>query len=80
SLLHDFAADTDSFNSVILVEGGKVYYRSTAALRIAKELSLPYNLLYFFMIVPPFIRNVVYDYIAKNRYQWFGKKEACWVP
>jgi len=80
SLLHDFAADTDSFNSVILVEGGKVYYRSTAALRIAKQLSLPYNLLYVFIIVPPFIRNIVYDYIAKNRYQCFGKKEACWVP
>lgn len=74
SILQDFAAASTSFNSVILVEEGKVYYRSTAALRIAKQLSFPYNLLYAFIIVPPFIRNLVYDYIAKNRYQWFGKK------
>ncbi|MBR2649819.1 MAG: DUF393 domain-containing protein [Sediminibacterium sp.] len=80
SILQDFAAASTSFNSVILVEEGKVYYRSTAALRIAKQLSFPYNLLYAFIIVPPFIRNLVYDYIAKNRYQWFGKKEECWVP
>ncbi len=80
SILQDFAAASTSFNSVILVEEGKVYYRSTAALRIAKQLSFPYNLLYAFIIVPPFIRNAVYDYIAKNRYQWFGKKEECWVP
>jgi len=69
SILHDFAAVSTSFNSVILVEEGNVYYRSTAALRIAKRLSFPYNLLYAFIIVPPFIRNAVYDYIAKNRYQ-----------
>lgn len=80
SILHDLAADTNSFNSVILVEEGKVHYRSTAALRIAKQLSFPYNLLYAFIIIPPFIRNAVYDYIAKNRYKWFGKQEECWVP
>lgn len=80
TILHDFAAASTSFNSVILVEEGIVYYRSSAALRIAKRLSFPYNLLYAFIIIPPFIRNAVYDYIAKNRYQWFGKKEECWVP
>jgi predicted DCC family thiol-disulfide oxidoreductase YuxK len=64
----------------ILLENGKVYTKSTAALRIFKKLNGLWSLLYAFIIVPPFIRNAVYNLIAKNRYQWFGKKEECWVP
>ena len=67
-------------NTILLIQGGRVYDRSGAALRIARYLSLPYPLLYGFIIVPPFIRNAVYIYIARNRYKWFGKKDACMVP
>lgn len=66
--------------SFILLEGGRVYQRSTAALRVAKKLSGLWPLLYGFIIIPRFIRDALYNYIAKNRYKWFGKQESCWIP
>jgi predicted DCC family thiol-disulfide oxidoreductase YuxK len=72
--------NTQDFDSVVLIEGDKIYTRSTAALRISKKLSGAWPLLYGFIIVPPFIRNAVYDLIAKNRYRWFGKSENCRLP
>lgn len=79
-LLKQFQLDTKEFNSFIVVEKGKIYNKSTAALRVAKKLAGLWPLLYFFIVVPAFIRNYVYDFIAANRYKWFGKKDACWVP
>lgn len=67
-------------NSVLLVENGKIYSQSTAVLKIFKKLSGAWPLLYAFVIVPPFLRNGVYRFIANNRYKWFGKQENCWVP
>ena len=78
--LQNFEVDLAQMNSFILLENGKLYQQSTAALRVAKKLNGLWPLLYAFIIVPPFIRNAVYNYIAKNRYKWFGKKESCWVP
>lgn len=69
--------DTDS---IILIVNDKSFTKSTAALHIAKHLSGLYPLLFVFIIVPKFIRNWVYDYIAKNRYKWYGKKESCMIP
>jgi predicted DCC family thiol-disulfide oxidoreductase YuxK len=69
-----------AFNSFILFQQNKVYSKSTAALMVAKQLSGVWPLLYCLIIVPPFIRNAVYNYVAANRYKWFGKKEECWVP
>jgi predicted DCC family thiol-disulfide oxidoreductase YuxK len=69
--------DETSFNTFILHENGKLYFKSTAALRVVKKLNGPVKLLYFFIIVPPFIRNFIYDIIAKNRYKWFGKSDVC---
>ena len=70
----------NTFNSFILLDNNKIYTRSTAALLVAKKLSGFIKLLYGFIIVPKFIRDFVYDVIARSRYKWFGKKEACWVP
>jgi predicted DCC family thiol-disulfide oxidoreductase YuxK len=78
--LSPYGIDTDQKNSFILLENGKIYQQSTAALRVAKRLGAAWPLLYAFIILPPFIRNAVYGYIAKNRYKWFGKQESCWVP
>ncbi|KLU53321.1 MULTISPECIES: thiol-disulfide oxidoreductase DCC family protein [unclassified Paenibacillus] len=71
---------TDSMDTFVLIENGKYYTRSTAALRLAKGLKFPYPLLYVFIIVPKFIRNAVYNMVARNRYRWFGKDEACMLP
>lgn len=71
------SSDLDSF---ILIQDGNAFTKSTAALMVAKQLKGPVKILYGFIIVPPFIRNSVYNIIAKNRYKWFGKKEACMIP
>ena len=79
-LLKQFSIDPLSTDSIVLIENNKAYIRSTAALRITKHLNKFYPALYLFIGIPPFIRNFVYDYIARNRYKWFGKKEACMIP
>ena len=68
---------TDSF---ILVENHKVFTRSTAAIKVTGKLKGIIKLLYGFIIVPPFIRDRLYDVIARNRYKWFGKKDTCMIP
>lgn len=66
--------------SIVLLENGKIYHRSTAALRICRQLRWPAKALYAGMIFPRFIRDAVYRWIAHNRYRWFGKDETCWLP
>ena len=67
-------------DSVILIDNGKAYTHSDAAIRIAKYLQWPAKVFYGFIIVPKFIRNPFYKWIARNRYKWFGKKDECMVP
>lgn len=71
---------TDEYSSIVLMDGDRVYERSTAALRVARRLKGAWPLLYAFIVIPPFIRNFVYDFIAKNRYRWFGQEDACRLP
>ncbi len=78
--LKKFNLPEDSFNSFMLVENDKLYTRSSGALRMLKHIGNGWQLFYAFIIVPKFIRDGVYNFIAKNRYKWFGKKEACWIP
>ena len=66
--------------SFILQENEKVYTRSTAALRVLKLLGGKWKLFYSFIVIPKFVRDGVYRFIAQNRYRWFGKKEECWIP
>lgn len=82
SITDQFKIDTNKIDSILLYNpvNEKVYSKSTAALHVAKQLNLPTSLMTVFFIVPPFIRNWVYDYVAKNRYKWYGKKEACMIP
>lgn len=67
-------------DSVLLIEQGRVYTYSDAAIRIAKYLRWPAKALYGLTIIPKFIRQPFYKWIAKNRYKWFGKKEECMIP
>lgn len=70
-------ADFDSF---VLIENDKAYTQSTAALKVARQLNGPIKLLYGFIIIPSFLRNAVYTFVAANRYKWFGKKDSCMLP
>ncbi|HRH51587.1 MAG TPA: thiol-disulfide oxidoreductase DCC family protein [Panacibacter sp.] len=79
-VLKQFGLPADELNSFILLEEGKIYTKSSGALRVTKKLNKLWPVLYGFIIVPPFIRNAVYSWVAHNRYKWFGKKEACWLP
>lgn len=79
-IMNEFHLPTDELGSFILWEDGKIYTKSSGALRVSKKLNGAWPLLYSFIIVPTFIRDGIYNWIAKNRYKWFGKKEACWVP
>lgn len=78
--LRQYNLPAQDFNSFVLIEDGKVYTRSTAALKVAKKLSGMVKLLYGFIIVPAFIRDGVYNLISRNRYKWFGKKDSCMIP
>lgn len=69
-----------AIDSLVLVEKNKVYIKSSAALRVSKYLKGFYPFCLCLLTIPPFIRNWIYDYVAKNRYKWFGKKESCLVP
>ncbi len=71
----------DELSSVLLVDGGRVYRKSEAALRIAKRLDGAWPLFYYlFFWVPRSIADLVYDFVGNRRYRWFGKKDACWMP
>lgn len=71
---------TDAMNTIVLVENDMYYTKSTAVLRIARHLKFPWSLLNTFIIVPKFMRDPVYQFIAKHRYRWFGKSDHCMIP
>lgn len=79
-ILAPHGISTAEMNTFILLEKNTVYTRSTAALRVLKKLGGLWALLYVLIVVPPFVRDAVYKWIAKNRYRWFGKQESCWMP
>lgn len=81
AVIKKFNVDTSKMDSILLYSPEKgISYKSTAALKIASKLGFPRHLMVVFLIVPAFIRNWVYDFIAKNRYKWYGKKEECMIP
>jgi predicted DCC family thiol-disulfide oxidoreductase YuxK len=67
-------------HSIVLVEKGRVYRKSTAALRIARRLSFGWPLLYGFILLPRSFRDPIYDLIARNRYRIFGMRDQCFLP
>lgn len=79
-LLQQHGLAAEHLKTFVLVENGQVYTRSTAALRVAAQLKGAWRWLRVLMLVPRPIRDAVYNLVARNRYRWFGKKEACWLP
>lgn len=80
SLMTEHELDPDALSSVVVIEDGRAYQESSAALRIARHLPGAWKLLRVFVVIPRPIRDAVYRLIARNRYRWFGKTEACWLP
>ena len=77
---HLSAQELQVMSSLVLIYNQKQYHKSSAFLKLMQLLNWPYKGLYVFMLVPKFIRNALYDVIAKNRYKWYGKHASCWLP
>lgn len=79
-LLKKYGLHTSRISSVILIEKGKAYTQSSAALRACRYLNGGWKFFYGLLIIPKFIRDFFYNIIARNRYRWFGKKDNCMIP
>lgn len=79
-LLKKYELPIDNISTVVLVDSGNVYTHAEVALRIGQRLGGVWALTGIFYLVPRPIRTVVYNWIAKNRYRWFGKQESCMIP
>ena len=80
AILTFFGMPLDEYDTLLLVESHQMYVKSDAILRILKLLPFPWPALTFFRLIPPPIRDWIYDRIARNRYRLFGKAEVCVVP
>jgi predicted DCC family thiol-disulfide oxidoreductase YuxK len=80
NLLKKFNLQTVDFDTFILIDGEIYFTKSTAALRIARKLNYPVKVLYFFIFIPKFLRDLIYSLIAMNRYKIFGKRDICRLP
>ena len=79
-LLEQFSLEKSQLHSIILIKKGKLFQRSNAALEIAKELGGVWSIFYGFKMFPLFFRDAIYNWISRNRYKFFGKKNECWLP
>jgi predicted DCC family thiol-disulfide oxidoreductase YuxK len=79
-ILSQYQLPTKDFNSFVVVHNGKAYNKSTAGLVVWGLLPWYWKWTQLFWIVPRFIRDAVYDFVARNRYKWFGKREQCMIP
>ena len=79
-LLERYGLRSGTLESFVLIDGGRAYQRSEAALRIAWRLGGAWRLLSPLALLPRQLRDAMYDWIAANRYRWFGKRETCRVP
>ena len=79
-LLKLLGLSTQDFETFLLLERGQVFTKSTAALRIARQLSGWWPLLYGLMLIPRGLRDILYDYVARHRYRLMGKAQTCRIP
>ncbi len=79
-LLEQCKLPANDMRSFVFIENGEAYTRSTASLKVCRHLRRLWPFVYGLIIVPKFIRDSIYNWIAKNRYKWFGVKEQCMIP
>jgi predicted DCC family thiol-disulfide oxidoreductase YuxK len=80
ALLAEHDLPSDELESVVLIEDGESYVKSSAIIQIATGLGGAYRLLSPFRYLPRSVRDRIYDFVADNRYRWFGKKDQCMMP
>lgn len=80
SELGEELAAVQADRGIVLKRAGKLYTQSDAALQIAKKMDGAWPMLFIFWYLPKGFRDFIYNWIAKNRYKWFGQKEVCWIP
>ena len=80
SLMAEHGLDPEALSSMVVLDDGRAWQESSAALRIARHLPGGWKLLRVFAVIPRPLRNAVYRLIARNRYRWFGKQDVCWLP
>jgi len=79
-LISKFNLSPDKLDSIILIENDKYFIKSTAVIRICRDLGALWPLVYILILIPKSLRDYVYDFVAKNRFRWFGKKDQCMIP
>lgn len=79
-LLEKYKLSTEEFDSFVLLDEGKIYKKSAAALRVMNKLPWFWKEVQLFRVIPTPFRDAIYDFIARNRYKWFGKKDQCMIP
>ncbi len=79
-ILEQFQLSTDDYETFLLIEHGKLFTKSTAALKILQHLGIPWSLFGIFRMIPRQLRDPCYDFIARHRYRWMGKSDSCRVP
>ncbi len=80
ALYAHFGLDPEMYDTFILLEDGRAYLRSDAALRILRGLGFPWSLAAVARLMPQFVRDKLYDLIARNRLSWFGARTSCYLP
>ncbi|HSD73263.1 MAG TPA: thiol-disulfide oxidoreductase DCC family protein [Steroidobacteraceae bacterium] len=79
-LMQEFSIDPNQMKTFVVIADGKAYVRSDAAIRVARFLRGAWKLLSMLKIIPRPMRDYAYDVVARNRYRWFGRHDACIVP
>jgi len=79
-LLHQYDLSIQEFDSFVLIDNGRVYKKSAASFRVMHHLPWYWKELQILRIIPTIFRDAIYDFIARNRYKWFGKKDQCMIP
>lgn len=78
--LKELNLDKEDFDSIVLLSEGKAYSKSTAALKVSRHLTGLWPALYAFIVIPAFLRNLIYDLVARNRYRIWGRRDQCRIP
>jgi predicted DCC family thiol-disulfide oxidoreductase YuxK len=79
-VLKHFGLDTTEFKTLVLLQDNHIYTKSTGALRVLKQLDGLWKFSYIFIAIPSPIRDLFYNFVASNRYRFFGKKDYCMMP